>query len=69
MTVEIPLKRKYKPQAKLYGYRRQHNGNGNRKTKKTISLPSVYSYDREMHVLQVDGGTGHSVMRHLTAKG
>lgn len=65
MAVEIPLKRKYKPQDKLYGYRRQHNGRGERKVKKTISLPPVYSYERDKHILLVDGKTGHAVMVHL----
>lgn len=62
---EIPLKRKYLPQDKLYGYPRRHNGNSNRKVKKSNSLPAVYSYDRTKHILQVDGGTGHAVMVHL----
>lgn len=66
MAVEIPLKRKYTPQDKLYGYPRRHNGNSNRKVKKSNSLPGVKSYDRTKHVLMVDGGTGHSVMKHLT---
>jgi hypothetical protein len=64
MAVEIPLKAKYKVHARG-GYRRQHNGNGNRKIKKSISLPSVYSYDRTKHVLQVNGKTGHGIMVHL----
>lgn len=64
MAVEIPLKRKYLPQDKLYGYPRRHNGSGSRKVKKGQSLPSVYSYDRTKHVLHVDGKTGHAVMKH-----
>lgn len=64
MAVEIPLKRKYLPQDKLYGYTRRHNGSGTRKSPKGQRLPSVYSYDRTKHVLQVDGKTGHSVMKH-----
>jgi len=62
---EIPLKSKYRLQDKLYGYPRRHNGNSNKKTPKGARLGSVYSYDREKHVLMVDGLTGHSVMRHL----
>jgi hypothetical protein len=66
MAVEIPLKAKYRPQDKLYGYPRRHNGSGNRKAKKGQSLPSVYSYDRTKHVLMVNGLTGHAVMVHYT---
>lgn len=65
MAVEIPLKSKYTPQDKLYGYPRRHNGNSNKKQPKGQKLPSVYSYNREKHILMVDGLTGHSVMRHL----
>lgn len=65
MAVEIPLKRKYLPQDKLYGYPRRHNGNSNKKVAKGQKLPAVYSYDRTKHVLQVNGKTGHSVMQHL----
>lgn len=65
MAVEIRLKAKYRLQDKIYGYPRRHNGNSNRKTKNGAKMPSVYSYNREKHVLMVDGLTGHSVMRHL----
>lgn len=63
--MEIPLKRKYTVYTKS-GYRRQHNGNGTRRVKKSISLPSVYSYDKTKHIFQVDGGTGHGIMVHVT---
>lgn len=62
---EIPLKAKYLPPNKLYGYPRRHNGSGSRKVAKGQRLPSVYSYDRTKHVLQVNGLTGHTVMVHL----
>lgn len=57
----IPLKKKYLTHSNK-GYRRNHNGNGARRVKKTISLPSVYSYDRNKHVLLVNAVTGHAVM-------
>lgn len=60
----IPLKAKYRPPNKLYGYPRRHNGTGTKKVKKSISLPSVYSYNRDDHVLLVDAKTGHKVMKH-----
>lgn len=63
----IPLKAKYRPQDKLYGYPRRHNGNSNRKQLKGVRYPSVYSHDRDYHVLQVDGRTGHAVMLHGNA--
>jgi hypothetical protein len=66
MAVEIPLKRKYLPQDKLYGYPRRHNGNSNKKTPKGQKLQAVYSYDRTKHILMVDGGTGHAVMVHVS---
>lgn len=65
MAIEIPLKAKYRPQDKLYGYPRRHNGNSNKKTAKGARLGSTYSYDRTKHYLLVDGRTGHAVMKHL----
>jgi hypothetical protein len=64
MAVDIPLKAKYRPPAKLYGYPRRHNGSSAKKVAKGQKMPAVYSYDRTKHVLQVDGLTGHAVMVH-----
>jgi hypothetical protein len=62
--MEIPLKAKYRPQDKLYGYARRHNGNNAKKIKKGIVYPAVYSHNRDEHVLLVDAKSGHTVMKH-----
>lgn len=48
--MQIPLKKKYRGVPGIYGYARNHSGNGNKKKKK---LGNGYSdpYDRNNHVL------------------
>lgn len=49
--LEIPLKRKYTSGKGMYGYRRMHNGNSNRKVKKIGSSGHFQPYDKRAHVL------------------
>lgn len=64
--VEIPLKKKYRPTPKVWGYSRTHSGNSSKKKKK---LGAGYSdpYVKTDHVLVVDGETGHYRFYHNEA--
>ena len=52
MAVEIPVKKKYLPLKRLYGYPRTHNGNSHRKVKKTGSFVGAkHIYNPRDHAL------------------
>lgn len=54
--MEIPLKKKYRPAAKLYGFPRQHQGNSNKKVKKIGSNGAFQPYDKRSTVLVLENG-------------
>jgi hypothetical protein len=50
MTVEIKVRNKHIAGKGIYGYRRQHNGNNNKKQKRIGSNVHGDPYNREEHV-------------------
>lgn len=55
MTVEIKLKKKYRPSQVWYGHRRTHSGNSAKKVRRGNVALGGEPYDRTRHVLVVEG--------------
>lgn len=54
LTQEIPLKKKYRPENKIWGYPRTHNGNSNKKKKKIGGhVGATHRYNPRDHALHL----------------